>query len=669
MNDEMGTRAREAGESEYPEMHEDYYATILEGTLEAIISTDLDEQIIYFNRAAEAMFGYAKDEVLGYPLNILIPKRFHDIHHQNVGGFIHDRAMPDQFQKPSRKIFGLRKNGEEFPIDASISRVTINGRTIATAVMIEASDMVRAVEALRKAKEFTDTALNAQLDTFFIFEPDSGKAIHWNQAFREAVGYSDEEISRLPAPASYYSPEDLERATAFIEKILHEGSGTIEMELVCKNGHKIPTEYQVSLIPGHEGNPTQFVSIGRDITERIKAAEKLKHSEARLKEAQNIAHLGSWELDLVNNNLWWSDEAYHIFGMDPEKFGASYEAFLDSVHPDDREAVDRTYIESVNMKTPYDIIHRLLMPDGSVKYVNEQCETHYDDQDKPLRSIGTVHDITVRMQTEQELEKHRQHLEELVEQRTSELEVTQEKLVSKERLAALGQVIATVGHELRNPLGTIRTSMHTLSGKLQGKDINFETITERIDRNISRCDNIIDELRDFTRLQPLQTKAICFDEWLDAMLDVMAISDDIQLARKLASGVDIDIDNGRIRRVFINLLDNACQALEADNAKGKKEITVSSRKVSASEIKTLAGSKATVNDNYFLEIVVADNGSGITLENLPHLFEPLFSTKAFGVGLGLSIVRLIMEQHGGGVHIASRPDKGTEVFLWLPLKA
>jgi len=137
---------------------------------------------------------------------------------------------------------------------------------------------------------------------------------------------------------------------------------------------------------------------------------RAQDNEARLNEAQRIARIGSWELDPAHNRLTWSDEIFRIFGIEPRRFGASYEAFLDAVHPDDRESVDRAYTESVKSRIPYSIVHRLLMADGSVKYVHERCETRYDPQGNPLRSLGTVEDITERVLAEQALRQSEDRL-------------------------------------------------------------------------------------------------------------------------------------------------------------------------------------------------------------------------------------------------------------------
>lgn len=131
--------------------------------------------------------------------------------------------------------------------------------------------------------------------------------------------------------------------------------------------------------------------------------ERLRRCERRLRELQQVARTGLWELDLKQSRLWWSDEVYAIFGLDPTRFGASYEAFLQCVHPEDRACVDEAYHRHLETRQPYEIDHRILLPDGELRWVHERCESEFDEHGNPLRSIGTVQDITERKRLEEEL--------------------------------------------------------------------------------------------------------------------------------------------------------------------------------------------------------------------------------------------------------------------------
>ena len=182
------------------------------------------------------------------------------------------------------------------------------------------------------------------------------------------------------------------------------------------------TYWDLGLVPilDEEGEIELFLFTLKDVTEPKRTEDELRESEARLNEAQRIAQIGSWELDLITNTLHWSDEVYRIFNLDPEKFDPVYEGFLENIHPDDREFVNNSYADSVKNKTPYDVVHRLMLKDGTLKFVNERCETFYDDAGKAVRSIGTVQDITERKQAEEELRK----LSEVVKQSPMYIVVT-----------------------------------------------------------------------------------------------------------------------------------------------------------------------------------------------------------------------------------------------------
>ena len=229
--------------------------------------------------------------------------------------------------------------------------------------------------------------------------------IRWaSPRFENMFGYEPGEmigrhVSIVNAPTDK-SPE--ERAEEIMDVIRRTGEWHGEVNNIQKDGTPFWCYASVSVFTHHEYGEV-LLSVHTDITERKQAEEVLRASEARLNEAQHLAQIGNWELDLVTNNLFWSDEVYRMFDLQPQQFGATYEAFLENIHPDDKAFVDKAYTESLKNKKPYDIVHRLLLKDGKIRFVNERCETFYDDAGKAIRSIGTVQDITERKQAEKAL--------------------------------------------------------------------------------------------------------------------------------------------------------------------------------------------------------------------------------------------------------------------------
>jgi len=177
-----------------------------------------------------------------------------------------------------------------------------------------------------------------------------------------------------------------------------------------------------------------YTDLSQESAEHKQTEESLRQSEERLKRSQEIAHLGSWELDLTNNTLTWSDEVYRIFGLRPQEFGATYEAFLDAAHPDDRAVVDGAYSSSVREgRDSYEIEHRIVRKTtGEVRYVYEKCQHVRNENGQIIRSIGMVHDITERKEIEEALQKSYDKLEARVQERTAEL-ADANKLVKIER--------------------------------------------------------------------------------------------------------------------------------------------------------------------------------------------------------------------------------------------
>lgn len=274
-----------------------------------------------------------------------------------------------------------------------------------------------------------------------------------------------------------------------------------------------------------------------------------------------------------------------------------------------------------------------------------------------MRRLGAAFEqmIKGRVLAEEELNNYRDQLEHLVEERTRELESAQDELLRSEKLATLGQLTATVSHELRNPLGAMRPSLYIIQKRVVQEDERVRDAIDRLDRNIDRCDHIIDELLDFTRITNVDKAKTRIDEWFKSIhADLKSYQGlDIEYDLNLAD-VEVSIDPDRLRRAVINLVENASQAMLEKNQFDKV------KDGSCLEIKTAR------NDDR-IEIKISDNGIGMSDEVLKRVFEPLFSTKGFGVGLGMPAVKQIVEQHDGGLEIETKPGHGTTITIWLPL--
>jgi PAS domain S-box-containing protein len=348
-------------------------------------------------------------------------------------------------------------------------------------------------------------------------------------------------------------------------------------------------------------------------------------------------------------------KALELFGYSKDALcSRPYSEFL---HPADREVVaDRLEKHLHSRLSPEPYSFRIIDKEGKIRWLEiRMAVVAWEGQPAALNLLS---DITERKSAEAALQEAHEELERRVKERTAELEAAQEELVRRERFAVLGNLIAIVSHELRNPLGTIRASLFAIDDRARGKGLEVERALDRAERNIVRCDKIIEELLDYARSHDLDWEPTVLDEWLAELLDEQTLPEGIELTLDLGAGVIVKLDRERFRRCLLNVIGNACQAMT------ERELDEDADEA-AKENKSLMIASRVVGDR--LEIRVIDTGTGIHPEELAKIFQPLYSTKGFGVGLGLPIVKQLMEQHGGGVEVESKPGKGTKVTLWLPI--
>ncbi|MEA3289662.1 MAG: ATP-binding protein, partial [Campylobacterota bacterium] len=365
----------------------------------------------------------------------------------------------------------------------------------------------------------------------------------------------------------------------------------------------------------------------------------LQQQNEKLKEAQSIAKIGSWSLDLSKNKLIWSDEIFNIFEIDKDKFEASYEGFISSIHPEDREMVHNTYTESLETKSPYSIKHRLLMNDGRIKWVIENCKTTFDDG-QPQLSIGTIQDITKEYEIDIQLKNK------------------EKQLYESEKMASLGEMIGNIAHQWRQPLSAISTAA---SGIQISKEYNTLTkekedeLLKSIIDNTQYLSNTIDTFRDYIK-EGKKLKEVILQDILNNAINITEASlknNHIKLINNINSVEPIRITMviKELPQVIINLINNAKDILIENNI-DDKIITIDLIKK---------------EDNIIIS--VEDNGGGVPNNIIDKIFEPYFTTKhkSQGTGLGLHMSYKIITESLDGRLWAQNTKNGAKFFIELPI--
>jgi PAS domain S-box-containing protein len=419
---------------------------VLESSLNEIYLFDQEDfHFIEANQAARDNLGYPMDELVNLTPLTINPK----INHEQFVALV-EPLLAGEKDLIQFKTKHERKDGSLYPVDVHL-QLTAGDRPVFLEIIIDTSELDEARDEIQERKVFLEAILEHIEDG--VIACDANGVLTFSN--RAAEIFHGQEIKNL-SPEKWSEHFDLFEA---------DGETPLKQERIplfrALKGEAVSGQ-EIFIAPLNQPPRTLLATGSRlsgagddllgavvslhDISSKKFTEESLVKSERMHREAQTIAQMGHWELDLVSNELIWSDEIFRIFHLKPQEFEATYEAFLMNIHPDDREAVNTAYTNSLQKKQPYEIVHRLLLDDGTLKYVQEKCQTTFAADGTPLVSTGTVQDVTTRILAEKELHKYRLQLEDMVETRTAEL------LVANKDLEDFAY---SVSHDLKAPLRAI----------------------------------------------------------------------------------------------------------------------------------------------------------------------------------------------------------------------
>jgi PAS domain S-box-containing protein len=469
----------------------------------------------------------------------------------------------------------------------------------------------------------------------FIWDID-GRIVEANEAFLHMVGYSRDDLVlgrvRWPelTPAEWTAAS--ERA---VTELQATGScKTFEKEYFRKDGSRVPVLIGATAFGESRDQGVAFVL---DLTARKRAEEALRDSESKLEEAQRIAHVGYWERDLATDLLTWSEESFRIFGLAPREGKFAYTRFQDLIHPDDRQRTVTAAAEALRGGPRYHVEYRVVRPDDQVCIVHSQGDVMRDESGQPRRMFGIVQDITARKRAEDDLRESERRYRE-----------TQMELAHINRVTTMGQLTASIAHEVNQPIAAAITNAGAGLRWLAAQPPNLEKVRatfESIIRAGNQASDVIGRIRALIKKVPAHKSPLDINE---TIRETIALTRGemqhhyILLQTDLANDLPIIRgDRVQLQQVILNLIMNAIEAMS--------EVSEGSRVL-------LIGSRADAPDGVI--VTVQDSGPGLKPECLDRIFDPFYTTKPTGMGMGLSICRSIAEEHGGRLWATANAARG-----------
>jgi PAS domain S-box-containing protein len=511
-----------------------------------------------------------------------------------------------------------------------------------TGTVIDVTERKRAEQTLRQSEAYLAEAQRLSQTGSWAWSPDQDIR-YWSEECYRVLSFNPQDgLPRFEEFFQRIHPDDQPGFRELIQtaigekaeweadyRIVHPGGAVRDIHVV---GHPVLST---------SGHLVEFVGTVIDVTERKRAEESIRRSEAFLAEGQRVSHTGSWGWNASTGKVMWSQEHFRILGLDPQQTNPSLDVFWERVHPDDRIGLRRTFESAIRDKRDFEQEFRIVRLDSSIRHLHGVGHTVLNKANELVEFIGTTMDITERKRAEVALQDARAELERVT------------------RVTTMGELAASIAHEINQPLAGVVTSANAGLNWLAANPPNLsktrETL-ERILRDGTRGGEVLARIRALLKRTPPAKTLVSVNQIVRDMLALVGgglRQHHIELSLDLAPTVPAVLgDTVQLQQVLLNLIKNAVEAMSGI-ANGQRTLRIQSR------LGELDGKPAVV-------VEVSDTGVGLSTTETTRLFEAFHTTKPQGMGMGLWISRSIIENHHGRLTASSNRGPGATFVIMLP---
>lgn len=615
-----------------------------------------------------------------------------------------DFTHPDDKNLVVKEIEKAIQKGEPFTIehkiilaDGSFKWILAKGKVILneddkairmSGIVLDISEQKLAEIKAKEDQFFIQTIADASPDIIYVYDLQLSKTLYSSRGLGATLGYGNElewHWGKLHKEELIHQ-DDKETLEYFHKNLLKlDNQQLLEVKFRIIDKHNSWKWFFIRSTVfkrDRQGHPLQLIGVAQDITEKVKAENAVKHREAQLLEAQRIAHVGSFEWDIRKDVFHWTPEMFRIFGWQSNVNIIKFESISNVIHPDDKERLSEIIEYSKNKNQSLDLEYRIILADNTVKNLSTKGRFYYNKNGEPVKLIGSTIDITQRKKAEEELQKKNEailqayqkleaaqkdmhkinsKLEEMVRERTKELSKTNKKLNDKNKEllvinSDLDNFIYTASHDLKSPISNLEGLTALLNSLLEGRlEEQEQEIMKMVTKSINKFKQTIQDLTEITKVQKEiseKVEMVSFDKVLeDIHIDIrnMIVESNSKIITKFTvKEVPYAVKN--LRSIIYNLVTNAI-------------------KYRSSERPMVVELETEKNEDYII-LTIKDNGLGFHSDQKQKIFQMFkrFHTHVEGTGIGLYIVKRIIENNGGKIEVESELGKGSIFKVFFNIK-